>query len=42
LGLSGRWLRGVGRKDLLETFAEPFRRYMKAIDWEEGTERARD
>jgi len=24
------------RKDLLETFAEPFRRYMKAIGWEEG------
>jgi putative tryptophan/tyrosine transport system substrate-binding protein len=24
------------RKDVLETFAEPFRRYMKAIGWEEG------
>jgi putative tryptophan/tyrosine transport system substrate-binding protein len=24
------------RRDLLETFAEPFRRYMKAIGWEEG------
>jgi putative tryptophan/tyrosine transport system substrate-binding protein len=24
-----------GRKDVLETFAEPFRRYMKAIGWEE-------
>ena len=24
------------RKDILETFAEPFRRYMKAIGWEEG------
>jgi putative ABC transport system substrate-binding protein len=24
------------RKDELETFAEPFRRYMKAIGWEEG------
>lgn len=23
-------------KDVLETFAEPFRRYMKAIGWEEG------
>jgi putative tryptophan/tyrosine transport system substrate-binding protein len=23
-------------KDILETFAEPFRRYMKAIGWEEG------
>ncbi len=24
------------RRDVLETFAEPFRRYMKAIGWEEG------
>ena len=24
------------RKDILETFAEPFRRYMKAIGWEDG------
>jgi putative ABC transport system substrate-binding protein len=24
------------RQDVLETFAEPFRRYMKAIGWEEG------
>jgi hypothetical protein len=24
------------RKDVLETFAEPFRRYMKAVGWEEG------
>jgi putative ABC transport system substrate-binding protein len=24
------------RKDVIETFAEPFRRYMKAIGWEEG------
>jgi putative tryptophan/tyrosine transport system substrate-binding protein len=24
------------RKDVLETFAEPFRRYMKAIGWDEG------
>src|SRR5262252_11101182 len=24
------------RKDVLEAFAEPFRRYMKAIGWEEG------
>jgi hypothetical protein len=24
------------RKDVLETFAEPFRRYMKAIGWKEG------
>jgi putative ABC transport system substrate-binding protein len=24
------------RKDVLETFAEPFQRYMKAIGWEEG------
>jgi putative ABC transport system substrate-binding protein len=24
------------REDVLETFAEPFRRYMKAIGWEEG------
>ena len=24
------------RKDVLETFAEPFRRYMKVIGWEEG------
>src|SRR5690242_21960112 len=23
-------------KDITETFAEPFRRYMKAIGWEEG------
>ena len=23
-------------KDILETFAEPFRRYMKAIGWEQG------
>ena len=23
-------------KDIIETFAEPFRRYMKAIGWEEG------
>ena len=23
-------------KDVVETFAEPFRRYMKAIGWEEG------
>jgi putative ABC transport system substrate-binding protein len=23
-------------KDIVETFAEPFRRYMKAIGWEEG------
>src|SRR5580704_13430263 len=23
-------------KDIAETFAEPFRRYMKAIGWEEG------
>src|SRR5258708_36440864 len=23
-------------KDVIETFAEPFRRYMKAIGWEEG------
>jgi len=26
----------ANRKDVLETFAEPFRRYMKAIGWEEG------
>jgi putative tryptophan/tyrosine transport system substrate-binding protein len=24
------------RKDVLETFADPFRRYMKAVGWEEG------
>jgi putative ABC transport system substrate-binding protein len=24
------------RQDVLETFAEPFRRYMKAIGWEDG------
>jgi putative tryptophan/tyrosine transport system substrate-binding protein len=24
------------RRDVLETFAEPFRRYMKAVGWEEG------
>ena len=23
-------------KDIVETFADPFRRYMKAIGWEEG------